>query len=173
MIRLLLAAAAALLVSACAPLNIYGAPPSPPQIPHREPTTTLDAVAIKAAMRPGHAIVRGQAFSKTVGGDVKYGAGNEILVIPNTVYVTECIAILKAMYVTTDCGKKMLPLGRMVVADGEGRFEIADLAPGEYSLSTIIMWGVPGRFGIEQTGGVVDAVVNVKSDTDVITANLN
>lgn len=173
MIRLLLIAAAALLASACAPMNLYGVPPTPPEIPHRSPASALDPVAIQDAMRPGHAIIRGQAFSKTVGGDVKYGAGNQILVIPNTSYVSECLGIIKMPYVQTDCADKMVPLGRFVVADGEGRFEITDLSPGQYSISTIIMWGVPGRFGVEQTGGMVNIVVDVKSNTDVITANLN
>lgn len=173
MIRLLLIAVVALLVSACAPINLYGVPPPTPIIPDREPSAALDAHAIKAAMRPGHAIVRGQAFSKTVGGDVKYGAGGEILVLPNTDYVSQCIAILKMQYITTACGKVIWPLGRVVIADGEGRFEITDLAPGEYSISTLITWGIPGRFGIEQTGGVVSTVINVKNDTDVITANVN
>jgi hypothetical protein len=173
MIRLLLIAAATLLVSACAPMNLYGVPPAAPVIPDREPSVPLDATAIQAAMRPGHAIVKGQAFSKTVGGDVKYGAGGQILVLPNSDYVSQCIAILKMQYITTDCGKAIFPLGRVVIADGEGRFEIADLSPGDYSISTLITWGVPGRFGIEQTGGVVSTVVSVKSDTDVITANVN
>lgn len=154
-------------------MNLYGVPPSPPVIPHREPTATLDAAAIQAAMRPGHAVVKGQAFSKTVGGDVKYGAGGEILVLPNTEYVSQCITILKMQYITTDCGKTIFPLGRVVIADGEGRFEITGLAPGDYSISTLITWGIPGRFGIEQTGGVVSTVINVKNDTDVITANVN
>ena len=170
MFRLLLIALASAFVSACAPMNLYGVPPAPTPM---EPTTSLDEPAISAAMRPGHAIVRGQAFSKTVGVDVKYGAGAQILVLPNTDYVSQCIDILKIKYITTSCGAPLLKLGRVVIADGEGRFEISDLAPGDYSISTLITWGVPTGYGIEQTGGVVSTVVSVKSDADVITANVN
>jgi len=33
----------------------------------------------------------GQAFLKTRGGDVKYGAGNEVMLVPNTPYTSEII----------------------------------------------------------------------------------
>lgn len=126
---------------------------------------------MEAGNRPGHAIVRGQAFSKTVGGDVKYGAGNTIRLFPNSDYSAQCIRIINTS--DSHCVERLRPYSRTALADAEGRFEFADLAPGSYLLTTVITWGVPGPYGIQTTGGVVTAIVEVKSDTDVIRMNLD
>lgn len=145
-----------------------------PPIPQRvaaDPQAPFDAAALQAGMRPGHAIVRGQAFAKTVGGDVKYGAGNEIELMPMTAYVADCDLLLSAGAIS-GCAGKIAPYVRRVIADGEGRFEFDDIAPGKYLVETVITWGVPGPYGIEQTGGAVRATAEVQSDTDVITIYL-
>lgn len=137
-----------------------------------DPPYELDAPTIRAQMMPGHAIIRGQAFSKTRGGEVKYGAGNPIRVLPNTKYVATCMSLVVAGYQTT-CMATLMPMARTVTADGEGRFEITDLRPGQYQLSTFIAWEIPGPFGLQQTGGVIFKVVDVPSDTDIVSAMLN
>lgn len=168
-VKLAATAVVCALLSAC---NAYGGRNERVFPMAQEPWAAFDEVALKAGIAPGHAIVRGQAFSKTVGGDVKYGAGNDILIVPNTEYASQCIALLSAAPGTT-CVVKIKPYVRTVKADGEGRFEVTDLKPGSYVLSTIISWGVPGPYGVETTGGAVTVVVDVKSDTDVVTTNLN
>ena len=136
-----------------------------------EPQAAFDQAALQNGVRPGHAIVRGQAFSKTVGGDVKYGAGNDVLLLPSTDYANQCIRILATA--TSDCGTKLKPYVRVVQADGEGRFEFNGVAPGSYIVTTIITWGVPTGYGIRQTGGPVTAIANVVNDTDEVTVSVH
>ena len=39
----------------------------------------------------GNSVIVGQAFLKTRGGDVKYGAGDNVYLLPRTAYTTECL----------------------------------------------------------------------------------
>ena len=166
--RLGIIAAAALLLSGCGPLPTFK-PPAPVSM---EPFSKFDEAALQAGMKKGHAIVKGQAFSKTVGGDIKYGAGNEVRLYPDTPYVSECIIITKGG-VTSGCFDKIRPYARTVSADGEGRFEFDDVAPGKYVATSLILWGVPGPYGVETTGGIVEGHLTVSSDTDVINVNVD
>jgi len=134
------------------------------------PVAAMDVDALRAQLAPGHATISGQAFSKTVGGDVKYGAGNTIILWPKTAYTTECLAMLGA---NTYCGEKLTDYARTVRADGEGRFVFGDLKPGSYIVWTMITWGVPGPYGISTTGGMVSGFVDVKSDVDMATVYLD
>lgn len=147
-------------------------PPQPaPASEYLEPWVPFEQAVMDAGMRSGHAIVRGQAFSKTVGGDVKYGAGNTIFVFPASKYTAQCMSILDMS--KSHCAERLKPYMRSVIADAEGRFEVDGLAPGSYLFTTTITWGVPGPYGITTTGGPVTATVEVKSDTDVIKMNLD
>src|SRR5262245_56403408 len=57
------------------------------------PSVPFDADAQLNALREGKGSVTGQAFKKTVGGDVKYGAGNAVTLYPLTPYFRECLSL--------------------------------------------------------------------------------
>lgn len=156
-----LAIAAGLLLSGCAALL-------PPEAQRRDPQMAPEVAALQAGMRPGHAIVKGQAFAKTVGGDVKYGAGNIIELVASTPYSRECNSIQIRGYITR-CDEALRPYVRYATADAQGNFEFDDVAPGDYIMWTSITWGVPSPYGVEMTGGYVSSLVFVTSDTDVKT----
>lgn len=163
-------------LTACAPISSRYSEPSGPNnqpVPERnvEPVAEFDEAAMRAAFTQGHAIIRGQAFAKTRGGDVKYGAGNNILVVPFTGYVDECQRLLQSGF-HSECANKISPFARTISADGEGRFEISSLKPGKYQLATDISWEVPTGYGLERTGGSFVKVVEVVSDADIVTVNL-
>lgn len=103
----------------------------------------------------GGASITGQAFLKTKGGDVKFGAGNTIKILPKTEYTTE-LRIRGSIN-----GEKIGPVDpglekytRTTIADGNGNFEFHNLPAGTWYLSTAITWGIPTQYGLQQTGGV-------------------
>jgi hypothetical protein len=112
----------------------------------------------------GTSSVYGQAFLKTRGGDVKYGAGNEVLLLPATSYAKEFWDI------TMKTGRRLKPemdddfrkYIKETTADGEGRFKFESLPTGDYYVVSYIEWEVPGAKGPQKTGGWVGAKVTVK-----------
>lgn len=158
--------AGTMILTGCMPAYV-----APPQPLWRTPLATFEQAPLAAGIMPGHATIRGQAFSKTVGGDIKYGAGNDINLVPDTPYSRECIDILSSS--PSECAAKVRPYVRTVQADGEGRFEFTGIAPGSYIVTTTITWGIPTGYGIRQTGGQVTAIANVANDTDEVTVNVH
>ena len=103
----------------------------------------------------GTSTITGQAFMKTVGGDVKFGAGESIVLLPVTSYTTE----LRKR--STIGGERLGPIDgrlekyrRTTRADGNGNFEFKNLPQGEYYVSCAIFWQVPGGLILEETGGI-------------------
>lgn len=142
-------------------LGVFGASAScvtlPP--PKAAPTiyTAFDSSAVAWSAGEGTAIVEGQAFSKTRGGDVKYGAGNEVVLSPASPYSTE-------WYTATIQGEKIEPgplykYQRRTIADGSGHFEFESLPPGDYYITTSVTWEVPSSYGLHTTGGPMGAKV--------------
>ena len=75
--------------------------------------------------KDGTGNIKGQAFLKTQAGDVKYGAGNTIYLIPTTSYTKELMdkAIDKGGGFTTNMDYRLNKYIRTTIADGEGRFD--------------------------------------------------
>lgn len=114
----------------------------------------------------GTARIEGQAFLKTIGGDVKTAAGNAVYLNPVTSYSEQWYA----SYVTgrpldpAEPDPRLSKYIRETTADGEGRFEFADVPAGEYFVTTRVVWGVPtGSYGtISQQGGTVTKRISIK-----------
>jgi hypothetical protein len=114
--------------------------------------------------KPGTGKISGQAFLKTVGGDVKYGAGNSVWIHPVTGLTTEWYDKVIVQGITLVPGNPHTDdYRKSTVADGEGRFEFDGLAPGDYYITCPITWGVPSELGIEATGGIAYAKVTVRN----------
>jgi hypothetical protein len=114
----------------------------------------------------GDGKIIGQAFLKTKGGDVKYGAGNEVVLVPVTPYTEEINrAVIEAVRMEPPDGR-YLKYRRTTRADGQGNFEFTDLPAGEYFLGCSIYWQVGGRY-TQTTGGVANARTSVKSGETV------
>ncbi len=125
----------------------------------------------KALPAIGTARVEGQAFLKTVGGDVKTAAGN-------TVYLNPVTSYSEQWYVAYTTNRPLDPAEpdarlekymKQTTADGEGRFEFVNVPAGEYFVTTSVIWGVPtGRYGtISQQGGTVTKRISVKDGETV------
>lgn len=111
----------------------------------------------------GNCKIVGQAFLKTRGGEVKFGAGNEVVLAPVTPYTqeTQDRAIIKGEYLAPH-DPRYMKFRRTTIADGNGNFEFENIPAGDYFVSCIIVWEVPGRFGPKSTGGVASARVTAK-----------
>ena len=110
----------------------------------------------------GECSIKGQAFFKTQGGDVKYGAGEMVNLSPDIPLLDEILRINAAAgthaAVPPDVQPKWLQLARMVQADGEGKFEFDNLPCEAWWVASKVTWYVP-NYGTQ--GGVLSAKVNL------------
>lgn len=111
----------------------------------------------------GTSAIAGQAFLKTRGGEVKFGAGNEVVLVPVTGYTQEMTRMMKAhIPVTHERDPRYAAYRRTTRADGNGNFEFKDIPAGRYYVDCVIHWEVPGPYGTTSTtGGVAEAEATV------------
>jgi len=115
----------------------------------------------------GNATIRGQAFLKTRGGDVKTGAGNIVTLEPVTSYS------LQGHNQSCTTGRRIdapdpraLAYVREQTADGNGRFTFKNVPPGDYFVTTEVTWEASN--GV-QGGTVTERVkVNAYEELDVV-----
>ncbi len=137
--------------------------------PVRNPVTRMPFPEAEYAQLPrrtvvGAAEIRGQAFLKTRGGDVKKAAGNEVLLNPVTSYSNQWfdVAVVNEQPLT-EPDPRLADYLRAVTADADGRFTFAGVPPGEYYVSTKIVWEVPSAYGgLRETGGFVFKKITIK-----------
>jgi hypothetical protein len=112
--------------------------------------------------KKGTSSIVGQAFQKTRGGEVRYGAGETVLLIPVTSYSKELWhASLPGNAPAPNFDARLKNYIREVTADGMGNFEFNEIPAGEYYVECSIFWEVAGPYGMEQTGGVAKKQVKV------------
>lgn len=139
--------------------------PVPPK-PASPTTAPFDASAFAPYMEKGTARISGQAFLKTMGGDVKTGAGCTIRLIPATAYMKEVISLkergMSPSNHTQENVDVMMKAARSTVADADGRFEFTNLPAGEYSLETTIEWQYVNSGAYRSTtGGLVRKMITL------------
>jgi hypothetical protein len=114
--------------------------------------------------KDGTGSIKGQAFLKTRAGDVKYGAGTTVYLIPITSYTKDLMnkAIEKGGGFTTNMDYRLNKYIKTTTADGEGRFEFKKLPPGDYYVGCQIAWKYATQYGLMPTGGNIVNQANVK-----------
>lgn len=113
----------------------------------------------------GTGTVEGQVFMKTVGGDVKYGAGSEVILNPVTSYSEQWY---DASY---DLHRPMSPADSRqaqyvltIQADGSGNFKFSNVPPGKYFVTSSVFWQIPSQFGLSRQGGMMTNRITVTND---------
>jgi hypothetical protein len=125
---------------------------------------------------PGPASVSGQAFLKTVGGDVKTCAGNKVGLVPATDYNTEALEHVSAATPISNEDPRAKAFSKSTVCDAEGRFEFDKVAARKWYVITNVSWGVPqvetGLFGPEvvtsQQGGFLLKQLDLKGGANQV-----
>lgn len=113
---------------------------------------------------PGTAVITGQAFAKTRGGEVKFGAGNTVVMNPVTSYSDEWWA--RAVRVgehLEDPDPRIISFSSQATADGEGRFKFERLPAGDYYIACWIRWETGGGYGSNDQAVCVGKKVHVDS----------
>gem|GEM_PF-2560501 len=132
---------------------------------HRRQATFLEGEYAPYSAKGRTGRVTGQAFLKTQGGDVKFGAGSSVIIVPVTSYSREWfeVRVLNDKAITP-ADPRAEEFTRATLADGEGRFTFDKLPEGTYYVACYISWKVPGLRGtMSPTGGWAFATANVDS----------
>jgi hypothetical protein len=144
--RTILSSLVLLAVSCTLPV---AAPPAPPA-----PLVPFDPAEVAWAKGSETATIEGQAFLKTRGGDVKYGAGNDVLLFP---YSAQSFDFYRRAVAGEDPPRldpALSALSRAMKAGGDGSFRFDNLPAGSYLLLTSVTWEAPvGYQGAMRTQG--------------------
>jgi len=128
-------------------------------------------------MGTGTATVHGQVFMKTMVGEVRYGAGNEVRLAPVTTYSTQVLEVtgnwnytnytIPPKFVPEEPDPRLDDYAATTMADGEGRFEFRNVPPGGYYLTSSVIWYVPQQYGSIIQGGNITKKITVKEGDEV------
>ena len=95
----------------------------------------------------------GQAFMKARGGEVRYAAGNVVVLDPATPHSEDVVRSLVAGLPGPKEEPRAKEFQKTTLADGEGRFRFSGLAPGDYFVRTYVVWEFDDRLGTHHPGG--------------------
>lgn len=115
----------------------------------------------------GTSTVTGQAFLKTRSGEVKFGAGNEVVCVPVNEYTDETQRAIISGKNLEAPDPRYFKYRRTTIADGNGNFEFRDIPGGEYYISCVIQWEYVTQYGAMPTGGVATARVKIADGESV------
>lgn len=119
--------------------------------------------------RTGTGIVSGQVFLRTRGGEVRYGAGSEVILNPVTSYS-------RFWYEVGHVQRKQISppdprLDRYLIttqADGNGNFRFENVPAGDYYLTSSVFWEVPvGIYTSQPQGGFISEPVTVVDGSEI------
>jgi len=119
------------------------------------------AAEYKALPRSGTAKVTGQVFMRTRGGDVKYGAGSDVALIPATSYTEQLWNAYQADRPIAEPDSRARQYSRHVQADGSGYFTFTGVPAGRYYIASNVVWEAPTQFGLSRQGGFILTPVTV------------
>lgn len=129
----------------------------------------FDEAEYAALPTSGTGTVRGQVFAKTVGGDIKKGAGENVVIFPATKYGGQRYReqVLGGKLAATTPDSRYNKNVFVKTTDSEGRFEFNGVPPGRYYIFSRVTWSIfePNRFGpIERVqGGRVAREIEVQN----------
>lgn len=140
----------------------------------------VDAASMDSAFSPeklapwknsGSALLTGQAFLKTLGGDVKTCAGATVTLLPATPYTTELLEKIGAG-IDVQPDPRITQYSRQTICDAQGNFSFEHLPTLKWYVLTKVTWGVPVIGGspgdMEPQGGELIKVVTLDSGSNQV-----
>ena len=100
----------------------------------------------------GKSTLRGQAFLKTVGGDVKTCAGESVALVPTNPYFDELLEKWR-VGVSVNPDPRALATVRHSICDAQGNFTFTSLPTQRWYVLTSVTWGVPHIAGPGEDAG--------------------
>jgi len=144
---------------------------------YRIPFPVEEYEALRPRFGTGTAIVRGQAFMRTMIGEVRYAAGSPVVITPVTSYSRQEVDLVGNFdfhdyvfegpcypnFVPAEPDSRIKEFMAGTTADGEGRFEFKHVPYGDYYLLTEVKWYVPsGQYHRSIQGGRITKQISVK-----------
>lgn len=131
----------------------------------RQEEVAFQSAEHRSFIRKGANTIKGQAFLRQQGGGVVTCAGNEVIVIPQTVFFHQAIERANS---TLAIERRMSPDAqgfiRRTRCDAQGHFSIANLPDGSWYVVTDVRWFV----GYDQQGGkLIHAIDNLRGATTI------
>lgn len=115
----------------------------------------------EALPKSGTSTVTGQVFMRTRGGDVKFGAGSDVALIPATSYTEQLWSAYQADRPIAAPDPRARQYSRHTQADGSGYFTFKGIPAGRYYVSSSVSWEAPTQFGLSKQGGFILTPVTV------------
>ena len=119
--------------------------------------------------KSGTGIVTGQVFLRTMVGEVRYGAGSEVMLNPVTSYSRfwyENGYLAKRAMGDADARQDAYIITTQ--ADGSGNFRFDNVPAGDYYLTSSVFWQVPlGQFSSTQQGGWISEKISISDGEEV------
>lgn len=107
------------------------------------PVSRFDPADLEDPASEGTATIAGQAFLRSNDGEVKRGAGSEVLLIPDSPWTREWFEQVVREGKRPDDASYFEKLGdyaRRVRADVDGKFEFRDVPAGRWFVTCLITW---------------------------------
>jgi len=117
--------------------------------------------------KPGTGTISGNAVLRTVGGDAKTCAAQQVNLIPDSAYARERMARMFAAvdgpgYMSGDAVPKLPAADQSYanstlrnVCDSQGNFSFDHLPPGKYYVTAEVTWGIPTQYFTRREGGLL------------------
>lgn len=122
----------------------------------------FDESQFEPYLKPGSGKILGSAFLKTRGGDVKFGAGNEVTLWPVTAYTTEVRLrgiLRKERLEALDA--RLSKYSKQTMCDAIGAFEFDGLPAGSYYVMCPIYWEIAAGGYMTREGELVNTMLTV------------
>jgi hypothetical protein len=140
-------------------------------------TQTFEPKNVEWVLEEGTRTITGQAFLKTLGGDVKTCAGNAVYLIPSSAYADERIQYIYGTGMNgynphmTFLGKRLPDADPRYggyniqgICDASGNFEFSNIPEGNYYLLAAVLWQTRAN-SLNYEGGWLMQRLDVKPES--------